>query len=150
MRISFAQKMNKWFDWKVMDTKGKEAVKDLKATLVRFNVIEIWIMPNVMIRKNQSSFTWKGHLRMRYGKMPFTTCPLVEKIAVAMESSLAIRYRLKRIDHNGSMYIGNIHWKHCRLETSFAFGNINCILETYIGYWKHNLYIGNIRIRLET
>ena len=50
----------------------------------------------------------------------------------------------------GSMYIGNIHWKHCRLETSFAFGNINCILETYIGYWKHNLYIGNIRIRLET
>ena len=35
------------------------------------------------------------------------------------------------------MYIGNIHWKHCRLET-------------YIGYWKHNLYIGNKGIRLET
>ena len=49
------------------------------------------------------------------------------------------------------MYIGNIHWKHCRLETSFEFGNINCILETYIGYWKHNFVfwkhknkIGNI------
>ena len=28
------------------------------------------------------------------------------------------------------MYIGNIHWKHCRLETSFAFCNKKCILET--------------------
>ena len=37
----------------------------------------------------------------------------------------------------GSMYIGNIHWKHCRLETSFKIGNIDWILETKIGYWKH-------------
>ena len=52
------------------------------------------------------------------------------------------------------MYIGNIHnlkvywkhtiWKHCRSETSFAFGNMNWILETKIGYWKHKFYIGNI------
>ena len=28
------------------------------------------------------------------------------------------------------MYIGNIHWKHCRLETSILFGNTH-ILETY-------------------
>ena len=44
----------------------------------------------------------------------------------------------------GSMYIGNIHWKHCRLETSFAFGNMDWILETKIGYWKQKLDIGNI------
>ena len=42
------------------------------------------------------------------------------------------------IVYSGSMYIGNIQWKHCRLETSFEFGNINCILKTYIEYWKHN------------
>ena len=28
------------------------------------------------------------------------------------------------------MYIGHIHWKHCRLETSLLFGN-TYILETY-------------------
>ena len=28
------------------------------------------------------------------------------------------------------MYIGHIHWKHCRLETSFLFGN-TYILEKY-------------------
>ena len=48
------------------------------------------------------------------------------------------------------MYIGNIHWKLCRLETSFAFGNEKCILETYIGYWKRKLDIGNIHRILET
>ena len=48
------------------------------------------------------------------------------------------------------MYIGKLHWKHCRLETSFAFGNKKCILETCIGYWKQKSDIGNIRIRLET
>ena len=53
-------------------------------------------------------------------------------------------------DIEGSMYIGNIHWKHCRLETSFAFGNKKCILETCIGYWKQKLDIGNIKRRLET
>ena len=37
----------------------------------------------------------------------------------------------------GSMYIGNIHWKYCRLET-------------WIGYWKQKLDIGNIKRRLET
>ena len=61
-----------------------------------FNVIEIWIMPNNLCHDSwfeKTSFTWKGHLRMRHGKMSFTTCPLVEKLAVAMESSLAIRYR---------------------------------------------------------
>ena len=51
---------------------------------------------------------------------------------------------------DGSMYIGNIHWKLCRLETSFAFGNKKCILETYIGYWKQKLDIGNIHRILET
>ena len=29
------------------------------------------------------------------------------------------------------MYIGNIHWKHCRLRTSFAFG---------IVYWKQCIW----------
>ena len=48
------------------------------------------------------------------------------------------------------MYIGNIHWKHCSLETSLAFGNIKCILETYIGYWKQKKDIGNMQKRLET
>ena len=48
------------------------------------------------------------------------------------------------------MYIGNIDWKHCSLETSFALGNIKCILETYIGYWKQKKDIGNIKKRLET
>ena len=48
------------------------------------------------------------------------------------------------------MYIGNIPWKRCRLKTSFAFGNKKCVLETYIGYWKHNMDVGNIRIRFET
>ena len=51
-------------------------------------------------------------------------------------------------DSDGSMYFGKIHWKQCRLETSFAFGNkyignIPWILETYFAYWKH-------RFRLET
>ena len=36
------------------------------------------------------------------------------------------------------------------METSFAFGNIKCILETYIGYWKQKLDIGNIKKHLET
>ena len=36
------------------------------------------------------------------------------------------------------MYIGNIHWKHCRLEASFAYGNKKCI------HRKYTLYIGNI------
>ena len=48
------------------------------------------------------------------------------------------------------MYIGNIHWKHCRLETSFAFGNMDWILETKIGYWKHKKAFGNITCILET
>ena len=48
------------------------------------------------------------------------------------------------------MYIGNIHWKHCRLETSFSFGNMDWILETKIGYWKHNKAFGNIICILET
>ena len=43
----------------------------------------------------------------------------------------------------------HVYWKHT-LETSFAFGNKKCVLETYIGYWKHNMDIGNIRIRFET
>ena len=34
------------------------------------------------------------------------------------------------------MYFGNIHWKHCRLKTLFAFGNKNYILETYELDWK--------------
>ena len=59
-------------------------------------------------------------------------------------------YYLDEIVKPGSMYIGNIHWKHCSLETSFAFGNIKCILETYIGYWKQKKDIGNIKKRLET
>ena len=42
------------------------------------------------------------------------------------------------------------HWKHHRLETWFELGNQKCILETFIGYWKHNLDVGNTRIRLET
>ena len=50
----------------------------------------------------------------------------------------------------GSMYIGNIHWKHCRLETSFSFGNMDWILETKIGYWKHIKAFGNITCILET
>ena len=41
------------------------------------------------------------------------------------------------------MYIGNIHWKHCSLETSFSFGNMDRILETQIGYWKHIKAFGN-------
>ena len=52
--------------------------------------------------------------------------------------------------HMGSMYIGNIHWKHCRLETSLAFGNMDLILETKIGYWKHKKAFGNISFILET
>ena len=48
------------------------------------------------------------------------------------------------------MYIGNIHWKHCRLETSFSFGNMSWILETKIGYWKHEKAFGNIICILET
>ena len=50
----------------------------------------------------------------------------------------------------GSMYIGNIDWKHCSLETSFSFGNIHRILETQIGYWKHKKAFGNIICILET
>ena len=50
------------------------------------------------------------------------------------------------------MYIGNRHWKHT-LEK--YIGNIagwkhNLHLETKSVYWKHNMDIGNIRIRLET
>ena len=55
------------------------------------------------------------------------------------------------------MYIGNIHWKHCRLETLTAFGikkvhwkHTFDIANIPISYWKHNMDIGNIRIRLET
>ena len=48
------------------------------------------------------------------------------------------------------MYIGNKHWKHCRLETSFAFGNMDWILETKIGYWKHKKAFGNLICILET
>ena len=48
------------------------------------------------------------------------------------------------------MYIGNMNWKHCRLETSFSFGNMDWILETKIGYWKHEKAFGNIRFILET
>jgi len=36
------------------------------------------------------------------------------------------------------------------LETSFAIGNIKCILETHKGYWKQNKDIGNIQRILET
>ena len=48
------------------------------------------------------------------------------------------------------MYIGNIHWKHCSLETSFLFGNMDRILETQIGYWKHIKAFGNKICTLET
>ena len=36
------------------------------------------------------------------------------------------------------MYIGDINWKYCRLETSFEFGNIKQHLVTYSAYWKHH------------
>ena len=60
---------------------------------------------------------------------------------IMLDSNTAKCYR---VFIDGSMYIGNIHWKYCRLETSFAFGNMNWIFETKIGYWKHKFYIGNI------
>ena len=50
-------------------------------------------------------------------------------------------------------YIGNyVVWKHhLHLETWIGYwkqkldiGNIHRILETKIGYWKHTYYIGNI------
>ena len=40
-----------------------------------------------------------------------------------------------------SMYIGNIHWKHSRLETSFAFGPL-------IGYWKHKKAFEDITFQM--
>ena len=41
------------------------------------------------------------------------------------------------IGTHGSMFIGNIHWKHCRLETSFEFGNINvCRKHITKTYWN--------------
>ena len=45
------------------------------------------------------------------------------------------------------MYIRNRHWKHCGLGTSFTLRNIDWGFETQIGYWKHKLYIGNIRFQ---
>ena len=39
--------------------------------------------------------------------------------------------------------IGNIDWKHCGLETSFSFGNMDRIMETQIGYCKHIKAFGN-------
>ena len=50
----------------------------------------------------------------------------------------------------GVTYILNISWKHCRLETSFEFGNMDWILKTKIGYWKHEKAFGNITFILET
>ena len=46
------------------------------------------------------------------------------------------------------MCIGNIHWKHCRLETSHLFGNTH-ILETYtetslIGVAR-NVYVNGLK-----
>ena len=48
------------------------------------------------------------------------------------------------------MQIGNIDWKHCRLETLKSIGNKKCTLETLELDWKQKTYIGNIKNILKT
>ena len=48
------------------------------------------------------------------------------------------------------MQIGNMDWKHCRLETSKQIGNIQSGLETKLVHWKHEYQIRNKKRRLKT
>ena len=57
---------------------------------------------------------------------------------------------------HGNMQIGNIHWKHCRLETKFLdwkhdyeIGNKKNTLAKMNLDWKQNSQIGNTESRLE-
>ena len=91
-----------------------------------------------------------AHRASRFKKGISRICYRVEDPRLLYLSEQLRLERSSRLTHDGSMYIGNIHWKHCSLETSFAFGNKKCILETYIGYWKQKKDIGNMQKRLET